>query len=355
MPVPPHIPAPSCDISAHKYWQNIKIILTAVLFGLFSGFTGAAIMLGWVWPSLNIGVNLTSTSGSAFSAHENLSDNIRSESEDRLGMVYHDLTAINGNSLGYLSNDKKVGEAVFISSDGWMALYSPNFDGNYKTWRVFLKNGSVFSVQKVVRDVYSNLVFLKITAAQGGAQFKVANFNDQIKKQDDLFVHDGSNWSHTTFVDYLNQAFVSPHLDSAPSVVLKMSNNFSKGSWVLNSSGKFIGVTTNDTMVLPSHYISVILPMVLSNQKLTYRTLGVSGWFSGEQPIVVNDENLNGFVVAKVFSDTGLKVGDVITQINSQVVSADNLWYNIINSQSVKLQVLRKGKLIDVVETIKQI
>ena len=355
MSIPPHIPAPSCDISAHKNWQNIKVILTAVLFGLFAGFTGAAIMLGWVWPNLNIGVNLTSTSGSTFSTRDNLADSVRAESEDRLGVVYRDLTTINTNGLSYLSNDKKIGEAVFISSDGWMALYMPNFDGNYKNWHVSLKNGSVYSVQKALRDSYSNIVFLKISSTQAGAQFKVANFNDELKKQEDLFVHSTVSWKHTFFVDYLNQAFVSPHLDSAPSVFVKTNDAFEKGDWVVDATGKFVGVVSDGALILPSRYISIVLPTVLSDQKINYRTLGVTGWFSTEQPIVVNNENLSGFVVAKVISATQLKVGDVIVQVNNQVVSMDSLWYNVTNSQSLKLQVWRKGKLIDLLETIKQI
>ncbi|MBI5221405.1 MAG: hypothetical protein HY979_01205, partial [Candidatus Magasanikbacteria bacterium] len=129
MTVPPHIPAPSSNISTHKRWQNIKVLLLAVIFGLFAGFTGAAIMLGWIWPNLGGGESWIGVSNSTISTHDALADNIRAESEDRLGMVYRDVSSNAG--LNFLSADKKIGEAVFISSDGWMALYYPNFDGNY--------------------------------------------------------------------------------------------------------------------------------------------------------------------------------------------------------------------------------
>ncbi len=353
MTVPPHIPSPSCNISAHKRWQNIKVLLLAVIFGLFAGFTGAAIMLGWIWPNLGGGENLIGVSDSAISAHDTLLDNVRSESEDRLGLVYRDVSASAG--LNFLSADKKIGEAVFISSDGWMALYYPNFDGSYKNWKVLLKNGAYLGVQKVLYDHYTNLVYLKVSALSVGAQFKVANFNDQIKSGQDLFVHTSVNWRHTFFNDYSAQAFVYPHLDTAPSAVLKLNDNFEIGSWVIDGSGKFVGVVISGNNVLPNNYLTTILPTVLSNQKIIYRTLGVNGWFSLEQPIVVGSERLNGFAVAKIFTAKELRVGDIIIQINGQLVSPDNLWYNIINNQSVKLQVWRKGKLIELVETTKQI
>lgn len=353
MSVAPHIPAPSCNISAHKQWQNIKVLLSAVIFGLFAGLTGAAIMLGWIWPNIGGGENWVGVSENSVSTRDALTDSVRSESEDRLGTVYRDVSTNAG--LNFLSADKKIGEAIFISSDGWMALYYPNFDGNYKNWKVLLKNGAYLGVQKVLRDNYTNLVYLKVSTANAGAQFKVANFNDQIKPGQDLFVHTSVNWHHTFFNDYSAQAFVYPHLDSAPSVVLKLNDNFEAGSWVVDSSGKFVGVITSDNNVLPNNYLTTILPMVLSGQKVVYRTLGVSGWFSLEQPIVVGAERLNGFAVVKVGSAKNLKVGDVITTINGQLVSPDNLWYNIVNNQSVKLQVWRKGKSIELVETIKQI
>lgn len=353
MSVPPHIPSPSCNISAHKRWQNIKVLLLAVFFGLFSGFTGAAIMLGWIWPNLGGSESWIGVSDSSISAHDVLTDNVRSESEDRLGAVYRDVSVSAG--LNFLSADKKIGEAVFISSDGWMALYYPNFDGNYKNWKVLLKNGAYLGVQKVLHDNYTNFIYLKVSATSAGAQFKVANFNNQIKSGQDLFAHTSVNWKHTFFSDYSAQAFVYPHLDTAPSVVLKLNDSFDSGSWVVDSSGKFVGVITGGNNVLPNNYITTILPTVLSAQKIVYRTLGVNGWFSLEQPIVAGSERLNGFAVAKVLSAKELRVGDVILQVNGQLVSPDSLWYNIINNQSVKLQVWRKGKLIEIVENIKQI
>lgn len=353
MSLPPHIPAPSCNLSAHKRWQNIKVLLVAVIFGLFAGFTGAAIMLGWIWPNLGGAQSWIGVSDSSLTTRDALTDNIRSESEDRLATVYREVSYSAG--FNYLSNDKKIGEAIFISSDGWMALYYPNFDGNYKNWKVLLKNGAYMGVQKVLRDNHTNLVYLKVSATQASAQFKVANFNDQLKSNQDLFVHTAVNWRHTFFNDYSVKSFVWPHLDTAPSLVLKLNDSFEAGSWVVDSGGKFIGVVTGANNVLPNNYLTTILPAVLSGKKITYRTLGVSGWFSLEQPIVVGSERVNGFAVSKILSAKELRVGDVITTVNGQLVSPNNLWYNIINNQSVKLQVWRKGKLVELVETIKQI
>lgn len=352
MSVPPHIPSPSCNISTHKRWQNIKILLSSVIFGLFAGLTGAAIMLGWIWPNVGSSESWVGVSDSSVAARDSLSDNLRSESEDRLGMVYRDVSASVG--LNFLSNDKKIGEAIFISSDGWMALYYPNFDGNSKNWKVLLKNGSYMGVQKVLYDSYTNLVYLKVATPSTGAQFKVANFNDQIKSGQNLFVRTPANWQHTFFNDYSAGFTVFPHLDTAPSVILKLNDEFESGSWVVDSSGKFIGVVTKGNNVLPNGYLTTILPSVLSNQKIIYRTLGVAGWFSAEQPIIVGAERLNGFAVSKVFSAKDLKIGDVISTVNGQLVSPYNLWYNIVNNQNVKMQVWRKGKLIEVVENTKQ-
>ncbi len=349
----PHLPVQSCNIEDHRKWQRIKILLAAAVFGLVAGMTGASIMLGWIWPGYGGGDTWIMSRSVSSVSRDLLSDQVRAELEDRIGIVYHDLSIASG--LNYLSQDKKIGEAFFVSSDGWMALYYPGYDGTYKNWRVFLKNGTSYNVQKVLRDTNSNLVYLKIISTEQGAQFKVMSFGD-VKPQADLFVFNGSNWRHSLVVNKIDHSFHLPHIDSAPSTAIEINDNFEVGDIAINTQGKMIGVISEGRFVLPSQYISGILPGILSAQKITYRTLGTQGWFSDEQPIIINNERIFGYAVARIFLDSSkLKAGDVILEINGLVADSDNLWYNIIGNQSVKLKVLRKGKIIEINQDIKQI
>jgi len=351
--IPPHLPAPVCNVGDYRKWQRIKMILAATVFGLMAGVTGASIVLGWVWPGFAGGDTWILSRNVSDFTRESIEDRVRIELDDRIGSVYRELSATAG--VNYLNKDKKIGEAFFISSDGWMALYYPAFDGSYKNWRVLLKNGSSFVVQKVVRDVNSNLVYLKISPINQSAQFKVVNFGDSVNINEDIFVYNNSSWHHTWVVNKISKAAIVPHLDSAPTLTYEIGNGFNAGNLAVNSQGKVVGVVTQDQYVLPSSYVVGILPSILSVQKVVYPSLGVYGWFSEEQPIIIKNESTVGFVVTRVMSGSNLKLGDVVLEINGTVVNAGNLWYNIISNQTVKLKVLRKGVVIELEQIIKQI
>lgn len=349
--VPPHLPPPVCNIEDHRKWQRIKILLVSVVFGLLAGASGASMLLGWVWPGFGGGDVWISSSSVTNTSRDLLDTRARAELEDRIASVYRDISGTAG--LSYLSPDKKIGEAIFVSSDGWLTLYYPNYNGDYKNWRVLLNNGHSFTVQKVLKDTNSNLVYLKITSDQFGAQFKVVNFGDEAKQLEDVYVYSHNSWHHTWITNKIAQSFHLPHLDSAPSTVVELNESFEAGDLVVGTQGKIVGLVSGGRYVLPGQYIANILPGILGMQKVTYRTLGTYGWFSAEQPIIVKNELTAGYAVARVFLDTSnLKAGDVVLEVNGQIADSDNLWYNIISNQNLKLKVLRKGKIIEFTQDV---
>ena len=115
----------------------------------------------------------------------------------------------------------------------------------------------------------------------------------------------------------------------------------------------FINLISRDFMcwiyhtikLLPITYLARVLPRVLSEQKIFYPTLGVEGWFSSEQPLVYAGQRLDGFAVSRVFTGVNLKKGDVITEINGQIVGVDTMWYD--TNQVLKLKVWRNGKILE--------
>jgi hypothetical protein len=125
---------------------------------------------------------------------------------------------------------------------------------------------------------------------------------------------------------------------------------------VVDNDGRFVGVVNDNGQVMVSRYIVAILPGILGAQKLAYHTLGLEGWYSAERPIVINGELVNGFAVSKnIFGNTLLKSGDIILQVSGQLANAENLWYNIVNNRSLNLKIWRRGKVIDIVASVKEI
>lgn len=349
--VPPHLPPPSCSIEEHHKWQRIKVLLVAVVFGLLAGVSGASMLVGWVWPGFGGGDSWILSSGVANTSRDVLDIRTQVELEDRVAAVYRDISGAAG--INYLSPDKKIGEAIFVSSDGWLTMYYPNYNGDFKNWHVLLNSGHSFVVQKVLKDTNSNLVYIKIISDQSGAQFKVVNFGDESKLLEDVYVYNNNSWHHAWITNKVSRSFNLPHLDSAPSTMVELNESFDEGDLVIGAQGKIVGLVSAGHYVLPGQYIANILPGILGAQKVTYRTLGVFGWFSAEQPIIVKNELTAGFAIARVFLDKSkLKAGDIILEVNGQIADSENLWYTINSNQNLKLKVLRKGKITEFTQDV---
>lgn len=343
---PPHLPPKSSSLEAHRLWQRFKMLLVVVVFGLIAGMSGASIMLGWIWPRFAEGDTWITSYTSLGLTRAQLENRVQEEISSRVVNVYKGSSAIGGvNTL-----NKKIGDGIMLSSDGWFAMYQPNYDGNYKNLYVATQDGQVLQPENAKLDKYSGILYVKIK----DQQFKVVGFNDANSSLDDIFVFQNSYWYHgSALYPFLN--YKIPHLDSAPIMSYSLSGAFNVGAVAINNQGRVVGFITEKNLLLPSLYISRILPKVLGRQPLSYPSLGVDGWFSEEQAIVVAKAKARGFMVTNVWSaGNPLRRGDVLMEINGRVVAADNLWYIIGSNQALNAKILRGGKTVELVLKVTQ-
>lgn len=343
---PPHLPPKTSNVEQYRMWQRLKLLLAAAVFSLIVGASGASIMLGWIWPRFAEGDSwITSYNRPALSRAQ-LESRVREEIADRVVAVYKGSAAIGG--INYLN--KKIGDGIMISSDGWLALYQPQYDNTFKNTLVSLRDGSIYQVQNAVWDSYSGILYLKIQ----NEQFKVVGFVDETDSLDEIFVWQDSNWYHSTVL-YPTFNYKIPHVDTAPIGSYSLNNEFKSGSVAINNQGRIVGFVSENNTLLPSVHLTRVLAKVLSEQEIEYPSLGVEGWFSEEQVLFAAPEDkdkagekLQGFLVANVLVPSSvLRKGDVILQINGRIVFWDNLWYIINNSETVNATVLRNGKEIE--------
>ncbi len=349
---PPHLPPKTSNIELHRLWKRLKWLLAIVLFSVIAGMSGASMMLGWIWPRFAEGDTWITSYANPGLSRSQLEDRVRTEVSSRIVGVYKGAAVLNG--ANYLN--KKIGDGIILSSDGWLALYQPNYDSNYKNIYVVTDDGQVWQPEKGILDKYSGILYLKIK----DNQFKVAGFIDENTAPDDVFIFHNSYWYHGSAL-YPSLNYPIPHLDSAPLLSYSLNGSFNAGEIAINSQGRVVGFVTEKNLLLPSYYLTRILPKVLSQQPISYPSLGVDGWFSEEQTIFsLKDksatssesapgigEKVQGFVVSNVWSAANpLRRGDVLLEINGRVVTMDNLWYIISNSQTFNIKVLRAGKTI---------
>jgi len=348
--IPPHLPAPVCNIDDHKKWLRLKLILASAAFGLLAGLSGAAIMLGWIWPGYGGGdIWAVSEQNRSYLSTIQLEEKIAGEIKDRIFTIYESASVVGSNS--YLKKSDKLGEAIAISSDGWLAMYLPNYTANYKNWRALSGDGSAYSLEKVVFDRYAGVVYLKLTNmttdGQSNSQFKVVSFSDSVRSFDEIFVYQNDNW-YRGLVSYGVYSAGVVHMDTAPVLFYSLNMSADAGSVAINNQGRVVGLINKEGLLLPNVYLTRIMPGILNRQAVAYTSLGVDGWFSKEQPIISKNEKVSGFMVNRVWGKSSpLKKGDIILEVNGKLIEAeDYLWYSNTN-EMVKLKVLRGEKTLE--------
>ncbi len=336
---PPHLPPKTSNIETHRLWKRLKILLTIVVFSLLAGMSGASMMLGWIWPRFAEGDTWITSYTSPGLSRAQLENRIREEVSSRIVTVHRGLSNLSG--ANYLN--KKIGDGIMLSSDGWLAMYQPNYDNNFKNLYIVTGDGKVLQPEKAMLDKYSGILYIKI---QDG-QFKVSGFNEESSSLDDVFIFHNSYWYHGSVL-YPSLSYQIPHLDSAPVLTYSLNGSFGVGEVAINNQGRVVGFVTEKNLLLPSFYLTRILPKVLSQQALAYPSLGVDGWFGDEQTIVVEKTKLQGFMVTNVWSASSvLRRGDILLEVNGRIVTPDNLWYTINNSPTVNVKILRGTKTLE--------
>jgi hypothetical protein len=342
---PPHLPPKASNIENHRLWQRLKLLFVIVVVSLIVGASGASIMLGWIWPRFAEGDSWIASYNRPALSKVQLEDHVRQEVSQRMVTVHKGSAVL--HSVNYLN--KKIGDGVMLSSDGWLAMYLPQYDGNFKNILVALQDGSVYQAQNAIWDKYTNILYIKIQ----NEQFKVVRFMDDNDKLDEIFVWQDKNWYHGTVL-YPVFDYKIPHVDTAPTEQYSMNSNFNPGAVAINNQGRVAGFVSEKNFLIPSTYVTRMLSKVLSQQIVSYPSLGVEGWFSEEQAIFAVPESktkageqIQGFLVSGVISPSQLRKGDVIREINGDIVSFENLWYIISNNENVSLRILRNDTEIE--------
>jgi S1-C subfamily serine protease len=312
-----------------------------------------------VWPGYGGGDTLFNAQQNrlAWSSRQP-EERTQKEISSRVVAVYSQEQSLGGNN--YFNPDDKLGDAAIISSDGWVVMYLPKTAVNLKRARALSSDGAVFELEKVLTDARSGLVFLKIslldekTRARVGGQFQVVSLAENVDAGSEVFVFERDTWRSATVNARDWNIYARPHLDTAPAYALALNIGFSHGSTVINGQGRLAGFMLADNIFLPANYLARVMPTVLGTGKVVYESLGVSGWFDSEQPIVVDAQRVAGsFAISRVDKAHGLlRVGDIITTVNGQIVTPENLWYNITGHKTVRLKVWHAGKAIDVEATV---
>lgn len=352
--VAPHLPSPSSNIGSHRRLERIKLILIVTLIGVWAGGAGAFIVLGWLWPVAGEADTWAISYSYIKSGREELADAIREEVRTRIVTVYSGQTSFEGGSE-FLSVAQRVGKGMVLSADGWIGVYAPQGKTETtSTWKVLMSDGKVMTVARTIKDQATNMVYLKVTEATS-TFWRPIEFGRDSKVHDEVFIlTDTHTWQPAT-IERTNYSVpvAGGHSDAEPILRWIVSEPVPQGALILSKQGRVVGIGAGEKIVIPSTLISQQLFSLLTKQTLHYASLGIEGWFSEEQPLVINHQVVPGFLITKVLTPrSSFHKGDIIVAINNQIVEPDKMWYTIQANKEVHIRLWRTGKIVELTAPI---
>ena len=352
---PPHLPPPSASLAQHQTWLRLKIILAALAAGLFSGFIGAAIMLGWIWPAGLVFINQGGVlpSLNRLGLNQLTPEVIAAINQERL-TIYRQLEG--DGAVHWLNPADEIGQAVLLTSDGWAVLYAKDFKASAaRGWQFLGSSGQLFMLAQSVIDSRAGLSYVKIIRVSGATTTpfdllagRPITFAPPRPGPSQVYVLVKGVWQSAVLRSERSGLGKVPHLDNEPAVGYVLDSNFPAGAPVVDGAGRLVGFVREGNVVLPGVTIDHLFPQVLSRGKVAYPSLGVEGWFDDEQPIIINGKRQSGFAVSKIVGRNNLlRRGDIITMLNGEAVRPEMWWDKLQNAPSVNVSVLRAGKVIE--------
>ena len=346
---PPHLPPPSSSLARHRQWERIKIILVSAVFGILAGISGAAVLVGIVWPMAVGNESYFNDLGSLAPPREQLQARAQSKIKDQVFTVYQKATTV--GKVSYFSSSDRVADGVMSVTSGWLLSYVPAFDGKIKDWLAVAENGSLYSVTSSLFDKRTGLLYLKIEPrikknGVSDQQFRVATYSSGLNQYDEVFVYQDGRW-HSTMTSGEVANSENSHLDSASTHTYNLSDSFKNGSIAIDSSGNMVGFVVGQSAVMSLVNENYFLNGIDDKKQIRYPSLGVEGWYSDEKLLVINEERISGFIVSKVVGNKQFfQKGDIILEINGRSATRDNLWYNITATR-VRVSVWRNGNIVE--------
>lgn len=268
------------------------------------------------------------------------------------------------------------GEAVVISADGWivttqaqLARYAEGA-GEYSGFSV-IRNGEVFTIEKIVEDTQTDAVAIHVEGAQGWTPVELAE-SDEVLPGGSIFgigkfgeVHVASLISR----DIQDEDMIVPAEE--PRAVWSFSEDITRGTPLLTAQARLFGFVNEEGYALPAQALRPFIKQALRGSPIAHAALGVSlvdlSFPSSLAPGVTQGYIEGGLVITPSGSRTatvkdgpadvaGLTDGDIILALDdvriTRVVTCADILATYAPGQEVTLRVARNGEVRDMKITL---
>lgn len=271
------------------------------------------------------------------------------------------------------SEEAGVGSGVIYQKNNGSAYIVTNnhvIDGASEI-KVQLHNSKQVDAKLIGKDAFTDIAVLKIDDTKGTKAIDFAN-SSKVKTGDSVFAM--GNPLGLEFANSVTSGIISASertIDTQTSAgankvnVLQTDaaiNPGNSGGALVDLNGNLVGINSmkiaNEQVegigfAIPSNEVKVTIKELVKNGKIDRPSIGIGLLNLSEIPDEykkqLNTDRKQGIYVAKVYADSGLKEGDIITKIDDEKVKEDTelrsyLYEHKKPGDNVNLTIERKGK-----------
>lgn len=361
-----------------------QVVILSVIFGFAAGVVGQIVADVYIDPwrqdyinqSLNTNQNISSPIPElkrlkrflGIQQDFEVNKSVQQALPSLIGIYLKKKSSSNILDQIYLSQDL-LGNGFILTSDGWLVTHQLVISNLNSERLVVVYNNQQFSVDQIVADSMTDIIFLKISASNLPVSI-LGDSDENTAGQLALVINALAEVTVTNIKDpnyqpkLLTNDFVLSSEKYAESILLE--SNITKlylGSPLLNLAGEVTGIIKEinlESQVVTAVPINQFRPVILNVLKdsLTKRPyLGVEylnlAATSGLDSTISQNQNQGALVFKKPTrlspaAEVGLKINDIILSVDGQPVDKDNDLTELIQQyqpgDELNLEILRDGK-----------
>ncbi len=350
---PPHLPARACRVDTHYRLQSLKWTIFLIFVAFVSGTAAALSTVAWIAPVFIQSDSYYTAVHDAKSLNTNQPEQVfQHQVNQKVIRIYDQSKKV--DQAFYDKNSLLFSTAV-LSSDGWAVAYYPGYvSGLEKKWEAVDSQGLYYSVEKVVQDPVSNLLYLKIK----GAGFRINSFSDwsELGAGHNYWAISRSGWREVSLDDLVITDAGKDYAIWRPHNFHSLWQDTEEGTLLYNSQGAFVGIVDAKNLLRPAWLVEGRINYLLDNNQITYFGLPWRGYMVDGVEFEGKWKKMTGFYVTEVGStavSSTIKHGDVIFKINNSLVDEDFLAAQLYSiPDPIIVSVWRGGEEIEI-EVIK--
>ena len=345
--ISPHLPAKTCHVDTYKRLVSMRWIFFVIIMSIFASVAASLSTIAWLVPMTGQSDFYLTNNENRVSGQGQPDSLLIRQTNQRTVNIYDTRQQLQS---GFYKQKAKLFQSMLLSSEGWSVAFYPEYKwGEEKYWQVVDYQGIYYSVEKVVLDPTSRLLYLKID----GQGFRITSFVDgnSMNIGQSMWSSTLAEWKQVVLKKWSGNEPASWQIWQ-PQYFYELEPQLDNGSMVLDVQGRLVGISDEGNNLIPAWLVEQQIKTLLDKQTISYSGLPWQGYLVSGVEWEDKWLDVRGFYVSSAVAVLGVDsivAGDLITKISGESIKPKQLAQQVYSSaEEFVVTVWREGEEIDI-------